>query len=86
MQRALKTSYLARRVLSQIIETYPEKSQSSAATVKSLNEAITSLKPFEPEDSDIKYINGYLLRHQASDIACKAAWALYKDFVVNDRN
>lgn len=79
-------SYLARRVLSQIMQSYTDKSPSIEATNLSLVEAIDSLKPFTPLSNDIVTINSYLKRKQASDIACKAAWALYKDLVIISQN
>lgn len=78
-----KHSMLARKVIGHIINTYPDKSGDLDATQKSLSEAIESLKPFEPEQKDVNSINRYLVHYEATDIACKAAWALYKDYVVN---
>lgn len=75
---------LARRVLSNIIQTYTEKSVCPEDTQSSLNKALESLKPFTPDPADIRSINRFLIHHQASDLACKAAWALYKDFVNNE--
>lgn len=86
MTNNTQSSYLARRVIIQIIESYPEVSENTAITTNSLTEAIQSLKPFEPEPSDIVTINAYLAQRQATDIACKAAWALYKDLVINGHN
>lgn len=76
-------SILARKVLSQIIQSYSEKSESQNATRSSLDQALASLAPFQPDPQDIHSINRYLIHQQASDLACKAAWALYKDFVTN---
>ena len=75
---------LARKVLSHIVQTYSEKSGNPDLTQKSLNSAIESLRPFTPDPADIRSINRFLVHHQASDLACNAAWALYKDFVNND--
>lgn len=77
-------SILARKVLAHIVQSYSEKSESSSATETSLIAALASLKPFEPTANDIHSINRFLIHQQASDVACKAAWALYKDFVNND--
>lgn len=77
-------SMLARKVLSHIIQTYSEKSGNPDTTQKSLDNALDSLKPFIPDEEDIRSINRFLVHHQASDLACKAAWALYKDFVNNE--
>ena len=75
---------LARKVLSHIVQTYSEKSGNPEKTQASLNYAVESLKPFTPDPADIHSINRFLIHHEASDLACKAAWALYKDFVNND--
>lgn len=77
-------SILARKVLSQIIKTYTEKSFSSEETQASLDKALESLIPFKPDPADIRSINRFLVHHQASDLACKSAWALYKDLVNNE--
>jgi len=79
-------SSLARKVLSHIVQCYPEKSGDAAQTKNSLNEALSSLEPFKPDPEDVRSINHFLIHQRASDIACKAAWALYKDFVTNDQS
>lgn len=83
MGQTQKHSMLARKVIAHIISTYPDKSGDPAFTTQSLSEAIESLKPFQPEQKDLNSINRYLVHYEATDIACKAAWALYKDYVVN---
>lgn len=85
MNKDNHTSYLARRVISQINDSYADSAPDLSETSKSLDEALTSLRPFEPPEADIRDINSYLKKRQASDLACKAAWALYKDFVINQQ-
>jgi len=77
-------SFLVRKVLNHVLQTYKTKSDSSEETSNSLREALTSLSPFSPSEQDKMAINNILLQNQASDLACKAAWALYKDYVVNE--
>lgn len=86
MNTTTSNTFLVRKVLNHILHAYPEKSGSTEATQKSLTEALVSLKPFSPPSQDSKVINAILLQNKASDLACKSAWALYKDFVVNDEN
>lgn len=86
MGQKSRISVLARKVLTHIIQTYPENSDDPAITQASLTEALDSLEPFTPDPGDIKSINEYLINRRASDIACKAAWALYKDFVINQQS
>ncbi len=79
-----KHSLLARKVLAHIVQAYPEEKSGDASFTQScLLDAIASLKPFEPEDKDKYTINRFLIHREASEVACRAAWALYKDFVVN---
>ncbi len=78
---------LVRRVLSNVLTSHPVPSCGLDTTEKSIAEAVSSLAPFEPPEGDLIAINSVLRRRQASDIACKAAWALYKDYALNaDKN
>lgn len=86
MGQSQNKSILARKVISHILNSYPDKSNDPDLTRNSIVEALASLKPFSPEPDDITTINRYLVHYQATDVACKAAWALYKDFVVNERS
>lgn len=86
MQNDAGDNLLVRKVLGNILQAYPEKSESVAATRKSLEEALVSLTPFKPNEKDTHTINSILIKRQSSDIACKSAWALYKDYVLNAAN
>lgn len=77
-------TFLVRKVLNHVLQTHKGKSDSSEDTSNSLQEALASLAPFSPSKEDELAINSILLKNQASDLACKAAWALYKDYVVNE--
>jgi len=76
---------LVRKVLRNILTTYPEPSPDKLLTRKSIEEALSSLAPFKPPKADIDAINQVLLNREASEVACKAAWALYKDYALNDK-
>jgi len=83
MKMTAKNTYVVNQVLRHVMSAYPEKSESIEASRASLICALQSLWPLEPHDDDIAALHGELIRLQASDIACKSAWALYKDLIVN---
>ena len=70
---------LVKYVVTRIAQIYPEKSGSIEETNHYIHQAMALLAPFRPEKSDMMRMNMYLRNRQAGEIACMAAWALYKD-------
>ena len=70
---------LVKYVVTRIGQIYPEKSASIDDTNRFIHQAMASLAPFRPDKNDMMRLNMYLRNRRASDIACLAAWALYKD-------
>ncbi len=71
---------LIRDIIERIEHTYPEKSGSKGDTDRFIKDAVSSLGGFKPCQESETLINGFLRHMQASEIACLAAWALYKDY------
>ncbi|NNE57595.1 MAG: hypothetical protein HKN36_05765 [Hellea sp.] len=49
----------------------------------SIEEVMISLGDFKPEIHDSDALSSGLRQLKTSDIACKSAWALYKDYSIN---
>jgi len=81
----MKNQYsdIVRNVVQNIRTAFPETATSKAATQLSIKEAMDSLGEFVPDVQDSTMLNEVLLHLRASDIACKSAWALYKDYSIN---
>ena len=71
------------QIMESVLVAHPEPVEDSNETRKSIDEAMPSLAPFEPPAFDREALNRRLLSQKASSIACKAAWALYKDYILN---
>ncbi len=74
---------LVNQVMESVLGAHPESVENSTETQNSIDEAMLSLAPFEPAAIDRENLNQDLLEHKATDLACKAAWALYKDYILH---
>lgn len=75
--------YLLRQVLLNIRTAFPEIAKSETDTQLSIEEVMISLGDFKPEIHDSDALSSGLRQLKTSDIACKSAWALYKDYSIN---
>ena len=77
----LKDIQLIRYVATRIAQAYPGKSGSIEETNQYIHQALASIAPFRPNQNDMMRLNMYLRNRHASEVACMAAWALYKDYI-----
>jgi len=72
------------RVIKHILSSYPDRAGDITHTLEAIQNAMASLGSFVIPPTDRRQINQTLAVNQASILACQAAWALYKDYTINE--